>query len=253
MVLITPIFSLAMLSSCGEKDNDKIGDAQRCLDTVAYTQADTCVTKLDGIESAKAYEMRCAAKFIREGFGDASKMLTAFTSLDGSSGSSGLTSFMGLISFTSKQNITEDNATASTTFDYCLKSGAKGSTLIAAFGYMGLAIYDFFYINFPSTSCSAAPSGTGGNYDVAACLTSISGSPGNLLAFGTMLTNHSADNLLGSIGTIVISAYQLNCTGSTTNKSLCASLETPITNAGGTSDQISVGLYFLKSLIPGLP
>lgn len=246
------ILALA-LTSCGAKDIDKLGDAQSCLDSSTNANAPQCVAGLEGNESAKAYELRCAANFIREGFSDPTKYSNAFSQVGSGSSGGGVSSFMGLITFTSNNNITADTANSATTFDYCLKSGAKGSVLISAFGYLSLSMYNFFYSKSPAT-CPAAP--VAGSYDINTCITSI-GSLGvsGLLIFQDLadptLTNPSAESLSvrASVGSIVVSTYNISCLTSTTNQQLCTSLKNSIDKGGGSSNLSGVGRQFFVELI----
>jgi hypothetical protein len=53
------------LISCEDKNDDKIYDAQRCMDVATPATVDTCVDKVAGIGSTQAYVIRCSADFLR--------------------------------------------------------------------------------------------------------------------------------------------------------------------------------------------
>ncbi|MFZ4402546.1 MAG: hypothetical protein ACOYOK_00450 [Pseudobdellovibrionaceae bacterium] len=237
------LLTLIFLSSCGvkEKDKDKIGDAQSCLDGATTSTAEACLDKVSGIESASAYNIRCAAKFIREGFADPQKIVTAFETLNNSSNQ--LDTFMSLITFTSKANITLDASNAETTFGYCYQSGAKGSLIIAAFGHLATALYGYLNSINPS-GCSSTPSSTG--YPLQTCLLNA-GSLAAVVDLASANPSAGASSMQAVLGSIVLTTYRVSCPdGRPANESLCNTLKSSVDSGGSNSG--SVGRYFLKSL-----
>src|SRR5262245_51594471 len=85
--------SLLLFTGCSkETDADKIADAQACLDTATAAEAATCVAKVDGLESPAAYLIRCAGKFVKEGYNDSTKLAAAMSNTSGTdTGSDGST------------------------------------------------------------------------------------------------------------------------------------------------------------------
>jgi hypothetical protein len=104
------LFAIALMSigliQCAEKDADKVGDAQICLNE--GRSPSTCMAKVAGLETPAAYSIRCASMFIAERFTDPQKYIDAFAQLN--SNSSSLKTFMGLLTFSSGGTIATDNA-----------------------------------------------------------------------------------------------------------------------------------------------
>ncbi|MBN8537659.1 MAG: hypothetical protein J0M15_11450 [Deltaproteobacteria bacterium] len=241
-----------ILSSCGsEKDVDKIGNAQQCLNEATSSTAMDCVTKVDGLTSTGSYNIRCAAAFVREGFANPTKYTTAFDSLKGSSGTSG---FMGLITFSSAKSIATDTANANTTFNDCFKAGAKGKTLISSFGYLSTALLNYFASILGTTECST-PSTSG--YDLTSCIASAKAvNPATDLEKATKLAlivsstesdSSDAGKVQSSVGSVIISTYTISCSGKGANQDLCDKLSASITAGGGTSSPRGVAISFFKT------
>lgn len=241
ILIIVPLFFF-IISSCGPKEIDKIGEAQACLNSATAGTAASCMSKVDGLETAAAYNIRCAAMYIQEGFTSPTKFTNALNQLNGSSGTS---SFMGLITFSSKGNITDDDANAATAFDYCYKSGAKGATLIAAFGYMATSLYKAMSCN-PSTPTAAG-------YDLAGtgCLTDPTiGLTNKVVAFGLKIQGQDSSTLafLDSLGAVVLATKAISCSSTTSsNEQLCTSLKNSISAGSGINKRI--GCHFIVSLL----
>lgn len=242
---------LIIVLGCGqEKDIDKIGAAQFCLDGLgsspSVSEVNDCIDKVSGIETSGAYGIRCAGSFIKEGFADPKKYVNAFKQLDGNS----TTGFMGLLTFTSAKTITTDTTNARDAFNSCLKSEGKGATMISAFGYVAMALYNFMFTN-DATSCPNTRTASG--YDLAGCITAFTGNVANaasLAALGNASTgNAAASELQSSIGSVIISTYNISCTtGVGANKSLCDTFKTAITNGGGQNNPRGVAVQFILAI-----
>lgn len=231
-----------LLFGCGSsKDVDKIGDAQQCLNVATSATAMDCVSKVDGMTSAGSYNIRCAAAFVREGFANPTKYTAAFSGLDGG----GTKSFMGLVSFSSAANITTDAANASTTFSDCYAAGAKGKTLISAFGYFSTALMKFF----ADAGGAAAPScttPTSGSYNLETCITEATvANPLEVLKISstTEADSTAAGQVQSSIGSVIISTYLISCSGSGANEDLCDTLGAAVT-AGGSEPRTVFRSFF---------
>ncbi len=244
--------SLLVFASCGsEKETDKIGDAQICLNKATdLASSNACLTKIEGIESTAAYGVRCNGSFIAEGFASPTKYITALSSLNGAGGTA---NFMGLVTFTSAGALTTDLSNAASTFSNCLNSGAKGTTLLASFGYLAMSIYNHARSTGATPSaCPATP--TSGSYAFSACLNQYFSTDiiANATAISQMIcpttANASASTLQTSIGSIIVSTYNISCAGTGANQSLCATLNTTITNAGGTSNTRTIASSFFATL-----
>jgi hypothetical protein len=73
--------TIFFLTSCEDKNDDKIYNAQRCLDTATPATVDTCVDKVAGISSTQAYVIRCSADFLRANITE-STIVSALEQLD---------------------------------------------------------------------------------------------------------------------------------------------------------------------------
>lgn len=252
-IAIAVLLSLVLIACGKETDLDKIGDCQMCLDKLgaaaAPAEVNSCLDKIDGIETTAAFGLRCAGSFMKEGFLDASKLINAMTQLD----NGGTASFMKLITFTSAANISTDTDNAYKAFNYCLKGEGKGSTLIASFGYVAMAMYN--YMHTAAGTCDTAPEATG--YDFNECLTNYGiwslGNPGSPLR-ATELANPSAADasvatVQGSVGAILISTANISCSTSNAIEDLCVLINDSITAAGGTGNSRAVATQFFKKLL----
>lgn len=243
------------LTGCGkEKDSDKVGNAQLCLDklgsTAAPAEVDMCVAKADGVESPSAYGLRCAGSFLREGFLNPQKLIDATAQLNGNAGST--VNFMALITFTSAANIAGDTANSSTAFDYCLRGEGKGSTLLASFGFMAMSLYKFMD-GKSNVSCADTPTATG--YDFSTCATGfIIAQPASAVELTNPSTvDASTITLQRSIGAVIIATSNISCVGTAANTSLCSTITQAISSAGGVNaDPRAVAVKFFSVLL-GIP
>ncbi len=240
------------LVACGkEKDADKVGNAQICLDKLASNstpaEVDLCLAKAEGVETASAYGLRCAGSFMKEGFLNPNKIINAMTQLTGAA--TGTSNFMGLITFTSKANIASDTSNSSTAFDHCLRGEGKGSTLLASFGFMAMSLYKFMDSK-SNISCADTPGATG--YDFSTCLSGFAmNAP---LAALDLINASSVDpatiTIQTSMGAVIIATSNISCTGSSANTSLCTSITQAISDAGGiNANPRTVAVKFFDQLI----
>ena len=250
------LFAIALMSigliQCAEKDADKVGDAQICLNE--GRSPSTCMAKVAGLETPAAYSIRCASMFIAERFTDPQKYIDAFAQLN--SNSSSLKTFMGLLTFSSGGTIATDNANAATTFDYCYRSGARGALVISSFGYLATSLYKFFADSKTANAvagayCSATPGATG--YDLPGCITGYAGSGnGALLSDLSNLTNAGTSNaaaasVQSAMGSIIITTYTLSCSsGGMATSQICRTLLTAINNGGGIGNPRNVAVQFIN-------
>ncbi|HPI39786.1 MAG TPA: hypothetical protein PLJ21_03225 [Pseudobdellovibrionaceae bacterium] len=247
-------FALYFILGCAATDADKIAEAQTCLDKATAATAEACTTKVSGLTSPGAYNIRCASKFISERFEDPNKYIEALSSISGGTGGSNMMNMMGLLMFSSKGNITDDTTSMSTTFDYCHKANTKGALLLSSFGYMGASLYAFASSTV-SASCPSTPSGAGSTYALGTCLNAFGTdlTLANLTAIANLgsasTTDAAATQVQSAIGTIVITTYTVSCSTSQSNKELCDYFKTAINSAGGTSNTRAVAVSFIKTLI----
>ena len=256
--LITIGFAMSCSSS---KDADKIGQAQYCLNKAVTTaEINTCLAKIDGVTSASANAVRCNGIFVREGFANPTKYSSSFSTIEGSSGAN--SNFLGAITFTSAGTYLTDTQNALEGFNYCYEGGGKGTTLISAYSYLAMSLYKYMVGTNLGTAvkCIATPLTSG--YDVTNCITEYFTT--NLLAnanpialstspicymLSTTTSNATAKTFQENLGDVVNKAYNLSCSSSSANASLCASLSNAITAAGGQANTRLVAVSFITAIV----
>lgn len=275
MKKITMILLVLAFAGCGkETDADKIGAAQACLDALPDTPAPTsaelaeCTDKIAGLDSSGAQNIFCSAGFIREGFGNLKHYTDAFKAIDTGTGQNQQQNMMGLLSFTSTSNITTDTTNAQTNFNYCLNSGSKGATILAAFSSLSMGVYGYIQAAATagggSASCPASPTQSGDYkmYPLADCIGVLSAFPPVLaspIAAATYMAEladpnaaaaSAAGQLQVSIGNTILSTNRLSCSsGGNANNAMCDIFKTAI---GNETEARPIAINFFKSLIPGL-
>jgi hypothetical protein len=218
------------LGGCQETDADKIGDAQLCIDKATAATVNSCLSKIEGIETPAANVLRCSAGFIEEGFDQADRLISSLEELDsGGEGSAGL---MSLIAFKSKSGGSLNKAFASATAQYCLKSGQKGLSLLGTLAKS-------------ATILAALVDGA---------LSSISTiDPADIRLEITALLNDAAANdptalaTVNDIGAAVAATYQIACSGSASTSDMCREMVEAIdTNGVDINDSEAVGQEILR-------
>ncbi|HEY8272036.1 MAG TPA: hypothetical protein VIG33_14185 [Pseudobdellovibrionaceae bacterium] len=222
--LYTLALSASFLISCAPKAADKIGDAQLCLDKATQGTAAACLEKIEGIDTAAANVMRCSAGFIDEGFTDPTRFKKAFDALSQkSAGATNTLTFLSFIAFSSKGTATENKAFATDTYNSCLKTKAKGLTLLGSMAMTATVI---------SGGLTALNDG-------AAIQTAI-----------TSLLGSADDSSKTAVGSAVIATYTSSCTdGSEANQGLCDQLNGYLGTDGAVdiSDPLAVGNAILTN------
>lgn len=216
------------LGGCQETDADKIGDAQLCIDSASAATVNSCLSKIEGIETPAANVLRCSAGFIEEGFDQAERLITSLEELDaGGEGSAGL---MSLIAFKSKSGGVPNKAFAKATAEYCQKSGQKGLSLLGT-------------LAMSATTLAALVDGA---------LSSISTiDPADIRTEITNLLNAAAGNdptaleTINDIGAAVSATYKIACTGNVSD--MCKEMVEAIdTNGVDINDPEAVGQEILR-------
>jgi hypothetical protein len=202
--------SLALIS-CGEKDKDKIGEAQLCIDKATSATVSQCLEKIDGIDTEAANVLRCSAGFIEEGFTDPDRLHHAFEALGRkTNGDTDTLTFLSYIAFSSKGSAGANQTLASDTYAACVKSNAKGLILLGSMAMTATTL---------STSLGSFTPGSGG--DIKTAIGNIIGQPGSEAA----------------IGGAVSATYQTSCaTGQVANEGVCNQLDSILENASPPVD-----------------
>ena len=254
------IVAIILMVGCSSGNNgDKVGQAQYCLNkAVTAAEVNTCLAKMDGIATASAQAVRCNGVFVREGFANPTKYSSSFNNLEGSSGAN--SNFMGAITFTSAGTYLTDTTNAYDGFNYCYEGGGKGTTLIAAYSFLAMSLYKYMVATNlgAAVKCISTPISTG--YDVTNCITeyfttnqTANTTPVTTSPICFMLnkaaTNSTAKSFQESLGDVVIKAYNLSCSSSSANASLCKSLSDAITSSGGQSEPRLVAVNFILAIV----
>ncbi|MCX7977959.1 MAG: hypothetical protein N2578_03050, partial [Bdellovibrionaceae bacterium] len=154
--LLVPL-AFVVGSCAGNSDARKIGEAQFCLDKASTPgEVSNCLAIIEGISGTAAENLRCTGGFLKEGFLEPSRIVSAFNAISGGTSSSNNMNLMGYLSFTSGGNINTDIVNVAKTFDHCVASGAAGATLLASFSYIGMGLYRFGNANSVA-GCASSP------------------------------------------------------------------------------------------------
>lgn len=129
-ILLTAI--TLTLSACQETDQDRVADAQSCLDSASSATAAQCVSMVNGINSKGAYLIRCSGLFIQEGFMDASRLENAMDAIENSGGSGASQTMMSVLAFRNFGSGSANDQAAQQAVDYCNKAGSKGLVMLAS-------------------------------------------------------------------------------------------------------------------------
>jgi hypothetical protein len=93
----------AGLLGCESKDDAKLAKAQQCLDKATPSTVDTCTSMIAGDTSEKAYLIRCAGHYIKNGF-VGSRIAEAFNNIKqqpgGGATTDPMTTAMSIMAFT---------------------------------------------------------------------------------------------------------------------------------------------------------
>lgn len=202
-------------------DEDKVGDAQFCLDDMPITGLTSsersgyisgCLAKMDGVSTKQADLIRCASGFLDEGFSDPSVLSTIVNTMGNQNNNStallGVLAFKGRGSSTSLSS-TEDKDYVKEISQYCISAGNPGYVMISSVAQMATAI---------------ASLGIGN--DIQQGLTNLINNPSEL-------ANVSAD----VIGPAAIVAHQTSCqTIDDTNRQICTELGNAIASGASPTD-----------------
>lgn len=210
LVISTLAMTTGLVSCGGQKDADKVGEAQLCLDSATQGSASACVEKIADINTASANLLRCTAGFIDEGFTSATRLQNAFNALK--AGSQSAESFMSVLAFTSKSTSALNLTSAQQTATYCTLSGSKAYILLGSMS---------------STATSLAK--IAGSF--------INGAtPATSDIVGAVTTALSDPTTKAAVGTAVSTVYTSSCkTGTQVDTTLCGQMDTALTGVDLTN------------------
>ena len=206
---------LATLTSCETDEDNKIAQAQACVDSANAGSVGSCRQFLNGLSSTESYILRCSIDFIEQGF-TASAMASAFRNLSNST-STATSGFMGYMVFSSTTK-------ADTAYSDCNSSGEQSYITIASFCQVA------------TLAANAAGLLSGGSIDRSSSMDLTAGIAA-LIADSTTYP---------TVGNAVQNAYNANCSQpANASSDLCVKIVAAV-NAGGNSS--AIGLRFLQSL-----
>jgi len=229
-VYFTILMGLLIFNSgCNkETDADKIADAQSCLDIATASEAAACVAKVDGIESEGAYLIRCAGKFVKEGYNNPAKLSGALTNISGTNngGATGSLAMMAALSFTTETTSALNAASALEAVTFCEKSKSKGLILLSGLTQIATSLW----------SVGQALTLIGSTPPTGAELEALMGSlAGNAVA-------------QAAVGSAVVAIYDSSCTGTNVSSpgNYCQQFTSAVsTVTGGTENPAGIGAQIM--------
>lgn len=240
--------------SCGgEKEADRLGDAQSCLDGLDGSDAGAvrnCLDPIADLSGPGAESLRCTGGFLREGLASGHRIIQGFDRLGENPSSDKTLAMMEILSFTSQGGAAGDFRNARSTFDSCLASGAKGATLLASFSYFSMSLVNYFSF----VGCATAPVPSGDYdfpyYDLSSCA-DVLGNPAMIPAIAELVNSGTGDaraaETQAGIGAVLVAAARMSCPdGGAANKTLCEMMTEAISAAGGPSQPRAVAIEFFR-------
>ncbi len=217
---------LFLAAGCNkETDADKIADAQSCLDRATAPEAAACVSKVDGLESEGAYLIRCAGKFVKEGFNNATKLSGALANISGDNngGATGSLAMMSALTFTTESTPALNAASSDEAAEFCTKSKSKGLIFLAGLTKIATSMW----------SVAEALSLTG------------SGTPPTAAELATLMTNLAGNTeAQTAVGSAVVAIYDSSCNTSNVSApgNYCQQFRSAVTTvSGGTDNPAGIG------------
>lgn len=207
LVLGLSLIGVFALSSCEESDDNKIAQAQECLnklsDTSPSADIQACMDKVSGIETEQAYGILCSGSFLKGGL-TTNKIVTAFDNADTQPAAQKEAKLIEGLSLTS-------TAVADQAYENCAKTNTPGLIYIASLVKIGT------FINVL---------GTGGSID--AKIDDCIASPSTCQ--------------LAEVGEAIPTIANLYCKGDAKDEQVCKDLEAAIASAGGDYQQMAINL-----------
>lgn len=131
----TALLTAMAFTSCSkESELDTIKDAQMCLNDATPSGAQACVSKLSGINTQQANQLKCSAYFIQEELG-AVQLITALDNANSDNSCGSCSDSMAIISklkFKSSGTPATNVANAASAFEVCSASGVAIYTQLAS-------------------------------------------------------------------------------------------------------------------------
>jgi len=224
--------SFFQLQSCADKKDEALllTKAQSCLNELgtasvaeAQAKAPQCIAALGNLQTKEAYQLRCAAIFISQGFSSAERLEKIMDQLKniGSSNNNATLTAIGFMVFSEGGSPLD---AAEQAMEYCKKSGSPGMTILASMAKTATVLNSV--TSGINTDC------TSGN--PTACQTAVTNACSNLTS------NSEAKE---SLGQAILDAAALACQGGNSNP-MCSTYNHITTNP----DPAAVGDAFKNSV-----
>lgn len=203
-----------LLSGCEKEEDIKLASAQECIDYArTESEADRCYALVSGIESEKAYLIRCSSHYIAQGF-TGSRFASAFQRLkdNPTSGQDPMATAMAYLIFARTSTLhTADNAVAD-----CNRSGVRSMKRLATLTKLATVVATAGLGSIPTTANPES-----GSFDVTQITTAIN----------TLVGSGSAADK-ENIGNIAVQANEAYCnTGSSfESNEICVNLRAAVNN-----------------------
>ncbi|UOF01087.1 hypothetical protein [Bdellovibrio reynosensis] len=190
-----------LLTGCEaeQTEKDMLAEAQYCLDDAqSESEADTCMTKISGLNSERANELRCAAGFYQ--VASPANLSQALNTMNESGGSSA--GVLGVLAFDTRER-------ANTTFEYCQDSGSEGLQLLGAMAKTATILNEY-----------GGVLGSGGDPEaqLAAILQQLSTVPDGQVA--------------EDVGSTIQAVYTASCALTVSNEDMCGSIDEALAQDG---------------------
>lgn len=221
--------TVLLVVGCETGEDRQLASAQECIDAASTEgEADLCYNAVAGIETEKAYLIRCSANYIAQGFTGA-RFANAFQRLkeNPNSGQDPMATVMAYMIFSKTSTLhSVDNTLAN-----CTRSGVRSMVRLATMTKLATFIAQVGLGGIPA---NADP--LNASFDPAQISTAIAN-----LAGGS-----PADQ--ASVGTIAIQASEAYCNEGSSFESneICVNLNAAISSGNG--DATAIGLALLTQL-----
>ncbi len=222
--------ALLILTSCETPDDRQLASAQDCIDSAkTASDADRCYASVEGIQSEKAYLIRCSASYIAQGF-TGERFANAFQRLkdNPSSGQDPMATVMAYLIFSKTSTLhSVDN-----TLENCTKSGVRSMIRLATMSKLATFVAQSGLGSIPANADPTDPS-----FD-----------PAQITAAITKLANRDSPADQATVGNIAVQANEAYCNPGSSFESndICKNLKDAIANGNG--DATTIGQALLAQL-----
>lgn len=210
------------LISCGNSENDKIADAQICLDKATSETALSCMDKVDGMTTPASELIRCSAYFVDQGFGEASRLANVAEKItDESNSGDGTMAALSFMAFSAqKYSKTRNHELSEASFVSCNASKSGGLIYLSSMSRIATTAMNLI-----------------GSYDPSTGVPPTEAEIKEILCDNPMSSETSA-----AIGSAAQAAYESNCLGKDISQDTICQQYKAAMDAGSTPEEIGTGL-----------